>query len=94
MLPDAYAPKPGRDRAAAHADAWWWKPAMTAVRTLAASGRTFSAEDLPAMGVTDPDVPGRVGSLFAAAYRAGVIEPMGAVIGLDGQARRVWRGAR
>lgn len=84
----------GRVRAEVNADAWWWQPAMTAMRSLAGAGTTFTAEHLGMLGVTEPDDPCRVGSLFSAAYRTGLIEPSGAVIGLDGRARRVWRGAR
>jgi hypothetical protein len=85
---------PGRARAEAHADAFWWSSAYAAVKMLAAAGTTFSAEHLPMLGVTEPDHPARVGSLFSAACRNGLIEVMGSTIGMDGRPRRVWRGVQ
>jgi len=82
----------GVDQATANRDSWWWSCASAAVETLARTGRPFTVEMLGELGVPQPDAPCRPGALISAAYRSGVIEPAGAVIGHDGRPRRAWVG--
>jgi hypothetical protein len=65
---------------------------MAAVETLARTGRWFTTEQVRGLGVPDASDPHHWGVLMAAAYGSGRIEPVGAVIGLDGRARRAWAG--
>lgn len=70
----------------------WWAPATSAVQQLARLGRPFSTEHLRALGVPEPELSSRWGSLMAASSRTGIIESAGAVIGCDGRPRRCWVG--
>lgn len=65
------------DMHTANADHWWRNCAEIAVKHLAQQGIEFTADDLTALGVPDPDHTARWGSLFAAMKRAGVIKPIG-----------------
>lgn len=80
----------------ANADDWWLSTARRALRTLAATGRTFEAYDLTELGVDDPDHPNRWGALFRAAHNDGLIVPVGYAQsrrpGRSGGATRLWRG--
>lgn len=79
-----------------HADEPWIDCATRAVRELAGRGQDFTADDVTALGVPDPDHPSRWGSLFAAAKRDGIISPVGYVASSrpsrNGGVTRVWRG--
>lgn len=67
----------GTARAAGNADRWWWSCATTGLLHLASVGTEFTADALPALGIPAPDHPNRVGALFIAASKAGVIRPVG-----------------
>lgn len=79
-----------------HADSWWRDCAERAARELARRGQDFTSDDLAAMGVPDPDVPARWGSLFAALKREGIITLTGFRASTkrsrNGGVLRVWRG--
>lgn len=60
-----------------HADEPWRDCAERAVREMAGRRVDFTAEDLSDLGVPDPDVPARWGSLFAAMKKQGVVRPVG-----------------
>ena len=57
----------------ANTDGWWLSCAEAALAVLVASGREFTADDIRALGVPDPDIPNRWGSLMAAAKARGDI---------------------
>lgn len=95
------APTPGEATHGAqladqNADAGWRGDAWRALETLAWSGRPFTADDLLKL-VQLPDAPCRVGGLFMAASRSGLIECVGAVpsrrASRHGGLQRQWRGA-
>lgn len=79
------------------ADTWWLDCATRAAREMAGRGVDFTADDLTALGVPDPDKPNRWGSLFAALKRDGLIRPVGYRAstrpGRNGGVTRVWQGA-
>ena len=82
----------GVDLSHTNVSPWWWSPATSAVKTLARTGRWFTTEQVRGLGVPDPSDFHHWGVLMAAAYSSGQIEPVGALIGLDGRARRAWVG--
>jgi len=75
----------------ASTDSWW-----LSLAALIAHGLPFTAADLTALGVPDPDVPARWGSFFAAAKARGDIIPAGYVASprasRNGGVCRVWQG--
>lgn len=79
-----------------HSDGWWRDCAERAISWYAASGMSFSADDLVDLGVPEPDVPQRWGSLLSVFHRRGVIEQVGFKISprqtRQGGVVRVWRG--
>lgn len=83
-------PKAGLEQAIEIAERdWWSQGAALAIRQLAMSGRGFTSEHLVDLcGM--PNESCLVGAAFAAAQRTGAITTVGAVIGRDGVARRVW----
>lgn len=88
----------GLDRAIDVAERdWWSQGAAMAIRQLALTGRGFTSEHLIEL-CGYPHESHLVGAAFAAAQRSGVITAVGAVIGRDGEPRRVWwaaeRGSR
>lgn len=87
----------GARRADENADDWWRSTARAGIEFLAASGREFTADDLRALGVTEPDHPNRWGGALLGASRAGLIVPVGAQRATRGPRKgslvRVWRGA-
>lgn len=58
-------------------DDWWKSCALAGVRHLAALGGPFTAHDVAALGVPEPDHPARWGALFNSAAHAGVIVAAG-----------------
>lgn len=84
------------DTILANADGWWRDCAERALGWLAEAGYDFTAYDLTELGVPDPDVPNRWGSLFSAAHHRGLIEPVGFRVSprqsRQGGVCRVWRG--
>ncbi len=91
-------PPDGLQQAASNTDSWWSSLAMSALRSLAASGRLFECYDLTELGVPDPDHANRWGPLFRAAHTAGLIEHHGYTSsrrpGRAGGLCRVWVGRR
>jgi hypothetical protein len=87
----------GARRADDNADDWWRSTALAGIEALAASGREFTADDLRALGVVEPDHPGRWGGLFLGCSRTGLIVPVGAQRATRGPRKgsllRIWRGA-
>jgi len=77
-------------------DPWWLDGALRAIETLAATGRTFQAYDLLALGVAEPDRPAAWGAAFYAAKAKGLIESVGYAPSkrptVRGSACREWRG--
>jgi hypothetical protein len=73
----------------------WSGAAAKALRTLAAGGSAFSAEDVRDL-VGDPPTPNAFGALFLTASRAGLIEPVGIAKSRRIQRHsswiRMWRG--
>lgn len=55
----------------------WRERAVGIVEGLAASGRPFTADDLRAAGLPEPDTPNRVGALLSSMARRGVIRDVG-----------------
>lgn len=58
-------------------DPWWESGALTAIEALAKSGQPFTAADLDALGVGQPDHPCRWGSVFAKAKQLGIVRKIG-----------------
>lgn len=85
-------PLPGRDQAEQNADRWFWSCGTIAVKALAATGRSFSVDDIRRLGVPDPDSHQRWGALLAAGMRTGLIEATGATISATGRPVLTWRG--
>jgi hypothetical protein len=57
-----------------HVDSWWLAGCLEAIRTLAATGRTFQAHDLITdTGLAEPDNHHWWGTAFLAAKREGLI---------------------
>lgn len=85
------------DLVAENTDDWWAACARQAIGLLAVDGQPFSADDVHALGVPDPDVPARWGAAFSAARKAGLIVPAGYVpsqrAGRNGSVIRQWKGA-
>ncbi|PKQ22320.1 MAG: hypothetical protein CVT65_13960 [Actinobacteria bacterium HGW-Actinobacteria-5] len=79
-----------------NADGWWRDCAERAVMWCAAAGFPFSADTLTELGVPDPDVPQRWGSLLSTFHRRGLIELVGFKTSprqsRQGGVVRVWRG--
>jgi len=77
-------------------DPWWLDGALRAIETLAATGRTFQAYDLVALGVAEPDRPAAWGAAFSAAKAKGLIERVGYARSkrptVRGSACAEWRG--
>lgn len=77
-------------------DPWWLDGALRAIETLAATGRTFQAYDLVALGVAEPDRPAAWGAAFSAAKAKGLIVRVGYAQSkrptVRGSACREWRG--
>ncbi len=89
---EASVPLGGIDRAMDGANSsWWWAGAALAIQQLARQGVGFSAEHVVDL-VGEPDDPHHLGAALAAAYRRGVIEPVGARIGRANRPVRVWWG--
>lgn len=65
----------GVDAAEEGAEAHWWTWAWRELEQLARTGRPFTADDLRATGLDDPDSPARWGALFVAARKAKLIRP-------------------
>lgn len=88
----------GPEQACRNADDWWLDCAERALGWWAETGRPFTADDLRALGVPDPDHPNRIGGLFRRAYRTGLIEPVGYMPSTrpsrNGGVLRTWRGVR
>lgn len=84
--------QPGLDRAVqvARRD-WYGQGCARAIRQLAATGRPFTAHDVRDL-VGASDDPHMIGAAFAAAQRSKLITVVSAVIGPDGNPRRVWAG--
>lgn len=83
----------GPARAARNADSWWWSTASTGIEWLSRTRSSFTVDDLRDLGVPEADDPCRWGSLIAAAWRSGRIEPVGASVSArDGRLVRVWAG--
>ena len=68
---------------------WWSDGAALAIKQLALAGHGFTSEHLVEL-VGEPHEPHLLGAAFASAQRSGTIQMVGAVIGRDGKARRVW----
>ncbi len=81
-----------------HSDDWWRDCAERAITQCAATGQPFSADTLIDMGVPEPDVPQRWGSLLSTFHRRGLIEQVGFKNSprqtRQGGVIRVWRGVR
>lgn len=100
ILDDAGAINPdalvGAEQAIENADDWWRSCAEAAVRNLARTGRDFTADDVRALGMSEPDHPNRWGGLFRWAARAGLVEEAGArrssTVSRKASLVRVWRG--
>lgn len=77
-------------------DSWWRDCAERAATQLIQRGVEFTAHDLTDLGVPNPDVPARWGSLFASLKAAGLIIPVGyrpsPRTTRNGGVTRVWRG--
>lgn len=90
------APNPYAGDLLTHADSWWRDCATRAAVELAQRGTDFTADDLYALGVPEPDSTARVGSLFSALKRDGLITLVGlrssTRAARNGGAVRVWRG--
>lgn len=75
----------------------WWRDAEIILASRAASGEPFTADDLRADGLGEPDKPARWGSLFRQAQMNGVIVAVGVVNSKRAQRHgslgRVWVGA-
>lgn len=80
-----------------NADDWWRSCALAGIRHLAATGRPFTAADVAALGVPEPDHRNRWGGVFSAAARAEIIRPVAIVRGYrrtsHGAFVRLWVGA-
>lgn len=94
------AKEAGQAQADANADILWREGVDRAIRRLAASGRTFTADDVRAVAGDPPPgfSPNAMGSAFTRASKAGVIRMVGfttssRVIG-HGNTVRSWVGAR
>jgi hypothetical protein len=88
----------GVEQAFDNADDWWRSVALQGLTWLAELGQPFDAYDLTELGVPDPDHPDRWGALFQAAYKQGLVEPVGyhesRRPGRAGGVCRVWQGVR
>lgn len=81
-----------------NADDWWRECAERAVQQCIEGGRPFTVADLVDMGVPEPDVNQRWGSLLSTYHRRGAIE----VVGFkpsprqtrQGGVMRIWRAAQ
>lgn len=84
------------DLVAANVPDWDRAVVVQAIETLAATGRTFTSDDLWRLGVPMPANPNALGALFSAARKRGVIECVGyqpsAREGRNASVVRVWRG--
>ena len=58
-------------------DSWWLAGCLEAIRTLAATGRTFQAHDLLSPGLVEPDKPCWWGRAFREAQRQELIVKAG-----------------
>lgn len=65
----------GVDQAAAGAETGWWDHGMRTIDELARTRQEFVPDDVTDL-IGAPDHHNRVGALFAAASRAGIIEPV------------------
>lgn len=89
----------GVDQAEQGTDPWWASCARAAIKHLASTGRTFSADDLRFdCDLAEPEHPQWMGAAFASARKAGLIEFVGYTISrrpTRGSAiLRTWRGVR
>lgn len=75
----------------------WWREAEIILAARAATGEPFSADDLRADGLGEPDKPARWGTLFRLAADAGLIVSVGVLNSRrtqrHGSLSRVWVGA-
>ena len=85
--------------AAQHLDSagdWWKDCATRAVEYLAEGGQPFTVAEVVELGTGEPDHPNRWGALFQAAYKAGLIVPLGYTrsqrASRHGGVVRVWQG--
>lgn len=74
----------------------WKEAALAAARHLAGTGLEFSIDDIRRLGIEEPDVPQRWGSLFAVMKKDGIIQRVGLQEHRtpkgDGNLVRRWRG--
>lgn len=89
----------GMDQATEHTDTDWATQCQNAIALAASLHLPFQAADLVAAGlVGEPRHPNHWGPQFAAAHRAGVIEPAGVAKSKRTTVRnslcRVWTGTR
>ncbi len=98
LLPMLVIDEPGaRDHLAdPDADTWWADCARRGIETLAKTGEAFDAYTLTELGLPDRDHPNRWGAMFNAAYKEGLIEPVGFAYSRrptrSGGVCRLWRG--
>lgn len=67
------------ERVDRNTDDWWKACALAGVEHLAATGTPFTAYDVAALGVPEPDHPNRWGAVMNIAARAGTIRAAGYV---------------
>lgn len=81
-----------------HSDSWWRDCAERAVMQCVAAGHPFSNDTLTDMGVPEPDVPQRWGSLLSTFHRRGLIEVVGFKTSprqsRQGGVVRIWQAVR
>lgn len=86
------------DEVMENADQRWKDCAGRALSYWAQAGVEFTAADVIALGIPEPDSNGRMGALFRAARARGEIEPVGYQPSTQpsrhGSVVRVWRGRR
>jgi len=80
----------------AHRDDWWDSCFMTAVKTLAATGRKFETYDVTEQGVPEPAHPAQYGSAMRRAAQSGLITEAGFTVSRrpsrSGGLTRLWVG--
>lgn len=89
----------GVDQAVQGTDPWWGSCARAAIRHLASTGRTFSADDLRFdCDLGEPEHPNWWGGAFASARKAGLITMVGYTLSRRPERGsailRTWRGVQ
>lgn len=60
-----------------HPDGWWEAGALSAIETIAKTGRPFTTPDLTDLGVAEPSHPNHWGGVIAKAKAMGLIVKVG-----------------